>query len=283
MEVFSNTGTIHVLSVSGFHVSTMYFLITLLLKPIDRLKNGRQYRILFIFCFIWFYALICGFVPAVLTATVMFSLFLIGYLRSRIIFSLNTLFASAFLLLVYDPFILFDIGFQLSYLAVAGILVFVPLFQKLYQPKNKFLYNCMNLIYVSFAAQLTTTALAMYYFHQFPTYFMISNLLISIPSTLIIYLGSILAVFNFPLTNEWTGFFLKEIILITYNTLKLIDSLPLSTLRGLPFSGFLTLLSYIAIFLLFLSYRFRNRGFMFMSLVLFCCVGGILLKKTVGI
>src|SRR5690606_11014764 len=85
LEVFSNTGTIHVLSVSGMHVGLMFFLLNLILKPIDRFQQGRKVRYIFTLCLIWFYALICGCVPSVMRATLMFSLFLIGHWRSRVI------------------------------------------------------------------------------------------------------------------------------------------------------------------------------------------------------
>jgi len=280
MEVFSNTGTIHVLSVSGFHVSLMFGLLTFLLKPIDRIPNGRHIRFLFILFFIWFYAVICGFVPAVLRATLMFSLFLIGHWKNRVVFSLNAVFSSAFLLLVYDPFMLFDIGFQLSYLAVLGILIFTPIFKNIYESKNKIFNHLLNLIYVSLAAQITTTSLAMYYFHQFPTYFLFSNLIITIPSTLILYLGSILVI-PWQNMNEFIGVVLNKIVLYSYYVLRYIDSLPFSSIQGIPFSLGLTILSYLVILLFFFSYRLRNKVMLFSAFLLLIIIFGIVLKTRI--
>lgn len=278
LEVFSNTGTIHVLSVSGFHVSLMFGLLTWVLKPMDRLPKGRSLRFLFVLLFIWFYALICGLVPAVLRATLMFSIFLIGYWKNKVLFSVNAVFSSAFLLLVYDPFMLFDIGFQLSYLAVLGILLFVPLLKKLYQCENKYLNNILIIVYVSLSAQLTTTTLAMFYFHQFPTYFLISNLILTIPSTLILYFGTFLVV---PWTgfNEILGDIVKKLVLSTYDILNYIDSLPFSSIQGIPFSAALTLLSYIIILLIFLSIRFQKKWLFMISLSLIMITTGLVLHS----
>ena len=267
-DVFSNTGTIHVLSVSGFHVSLMYLLFTMILSPLDRIPNGRQIRFSFILIFIWFYALICGFVPAVLRATLMFSLFLIGYWKNRVILSLNAVFSSAFLLLVYDPFMIFDIGFQLSYLAVLGILTFVPLFNQLYSRHNWLYKSFYNLVSVSIAAQLTTTPLAIYYFHQFPTYFLLSNIFITIPSTLILYLGSILVFIPWIKMSQFFGSILDVAISITYKNLAYIDSLPLSNIQGIQLNKFECLVSYIGVFAIFIAFRTRCKRTLIVSI--FC-------------
>ena len=264
-DVFSNTGTIHVLSVSGFHVSLMYLLFTLILSPLDRIRGGRQIRFSFILIFIWFYALICGFVPAVLRATLMFSLFLIGYWKNKVILSLNAVFSSAFLLLVYDPFMIFDIGFQLSYLAVIGILIFVPLFNQLYSRHNWIYKSFYNLVSVSLAAQLTTTPLAIYYFHQFPTYFLLSNLFITIPSTIILYLGTILVFIPWRRMSEVFGTILDFAIAITYKNLSYIDSLPLSNIQGIQLNKIECLFSYLGIFALFIAYNTKCKRTLIVS------------------
>ncbi len=269
MEIFSNTGTIHVLSVSGFHVSMMFWFLTLLLKPTDLLFKNRNFRLGFIFCFIWFYATICGFVPAVLRATVMFSLFLLGYWRYQVPVSLNAVYSSAFLLLLYDPYMLFDIGFQLSYLAVIGILVFQPILKSLFYTKHKIANSILDLVYVSLSAQITTTALAIYYFHQFPTSFLISNILITFPSTLILIIAALLAISPFEYLNIFFGQCLSLCIKASFQFLKLMDAIPFSSIKGIPLNSTLTLMAYVCILLYFFAFRFKRKVIIYLSLVLF--------------
>ena len=266
MEVFSNTGTIHVLSVSGFHVSMMFWFLTLLLKPTDLLFKNRNFRLGFVFCFIWFYAMICGFVPAVLRATVMFSLFLIGYWRYQVPVSLNAVFSSAFLLLLYNPYMLFDIGFQLSYLAVMGILVFQPILKSLFYTKHKITNTILDLVYVSLSAQISTTALAIYYFHQFPTSFLISNILITFPSTLILIIAALLAISPLEYLNIFLGKCLSICINGTFEFLKLIDAIPFSSIKGIPLNYTLTWIAYVSTFLFFFAIRFKRKVMIYLSL-----------------
>ena len=278
LEVFSNTGTIHVLSVSGMHVGLMFFLLNLILKPIDRFQQGRKARYIFTLCMIWFYALICGFVPAVLRATFMFSLFLIGHWRNRVIFSLNTVFSSAFLLLLFDPFMLFDIGFQLSYLAVIGILLFIPILQYLYYSSNNGVNKLLDLLYISIAAQLTTTALAIFYFNQFPTFFLLSNLLISLPSTIILYAGLGLVVFPMDGIGEFFGELLNQCILFSYQMLKYMDSIPFSSIHGIIIDASITILSYISLIFLFIAFQKQAKIFIYPAVFSFILLFSMVLR-----
>lgn len=280
MEVFSNTGTIHVLSVSGFHVSMMFWFLTLILKPSDFLFKNRNFRLGFIFCFIWFYAMICGFVPAVLRATVMFSLFLIGYWRYQVPVSLNAVFSSAFLLLLYDSYMLFDIGFLLSYLAVIGILVFQPILKGLVYTKHKIANTLLDLVYVSLSAQITTTALAIYYFQQFPTSFLISNILITFPSTLILIIAALLAISPFEHLNIFFGQCLSLCIKGTFEFLKLVDAIPFSSIKGIPLNSTLTWMAYLSILLFLFAIRFKRKVMIYLSLIfsIFTMASSLLLR-----
>ncbi len=269
LEAFANTGTIHVLSVSGFHVSLMFLLVTMLFKPMDRIPYGRSFRFVLVLLLIWLYAAICGFEPAVLRATVMFSIFLIGYWHTRTVLSLNTLFLSMFILLVIDPFMLFDVGFQLSYLAVLGILLFYPILQAMYLPKRRKLQHLVNLCYVSIAAQLTTTSLALFYFHQFPTYFLPANLLLTFPSTAILYLGFFLMLCPVDVLNSWVGYLLEKLILYSFQLLQWIDSLPFASLQGLPSSLWALLLSYGVLLLLILAIRRHAKAALMVAGIMF--------------
>ena len=127
LQAYSKTGTIHVLSVSGAHVAIIYILLTLVFGFLDGYKHGKLLKAIIIISIIWYYSLLSGFSPAVCRAAVMISMAIIGKTYNRYINTLNILAISAFLLLLYDPFFITDVGFQLSYLAVCGLIVFQPI------------------------------------------------------------------------------------------------------------------------------------------------------------
>ena len=172
-NTYKNTGVLHVLSVSGLHVGILVTAFGWLLSLFIKNRSPRNALLLAI---LWIYAFVTGLGPAVLRATFMFSLVLIGFALKRRVHILNTLAASAFILLCYRPNFLFDTGFQLSYLALLGIVSFEPVFSATLALENYYLDKAWKLIPVSFAAQLATFPLSVYYFHQFPNYFLLANL-----------------------------------------------------------------------------------------------------------
>lgn len=192
MEAYSKTGTMHVLSVSGMHVGIVFLVLSFLFKPLDKFHALSYFRIFLIVPAIWFYAMISGFSSPVCRAALMISLVVIGKVLHRNLNSYHIIAISAFFLLLYNPFFLFDVGFQLSYLAVFGLVYFHPKLYQLFHFHNKIFDYLWSYCALSIAAQLATFPLGLYYFHQFPLYFLLSNLLILLPVTLIMYLGILL-------------------------------------------------------------------------------------------
>src|SRR5690606_15518078 len=143
--------------------------------------------------------------PPILRAGIMISFFLLSLMVRRKQIPLNTLAASAFFILLFTPKALFDVGFQLSYMAMLGILLLYPLLTNLYLPVNKYLGWIVAYSYVSIAAQLFTLPFVLYYFGQFPNYFLVANLFISLPSTAVMYVGLALAVLPFDMLNILLG------------------------------------------------------------------------------
>src|SRR6202000_962997 len=127
LQAYSKTGTIHVLSVSGAHVAILFILLSFILSFMDRFRYGKTIKAILIILIIWYYSLLTGFSPAVCRAAVMISMVIIGKTYSKYINTLNILAISAFFLLLYDPYFITDVGFQLSYLAVSGLIVFQPI------------------------------------------------------------------------------------------------------------------------------------------------------------
>jgi competence protein ComEC len=175
---YKNAGAVHILAVSGLHVGVVLLILSLILKPIERFKHGKLIKTILLILLLWSFAVIAGLSASVTRAVTMFSIVTIGlnYKRPTNIF--NTLFISMFVLLLFKPNFLFDVGFQLSYLAVFSIVLIHPIFNKLWRPKNKIVNVFWQTFIVSMSVQFGIIPISLYYFHQFPSLFFVSNLVI---------------------------------------------------------------------------------------------------------
>jgi competence protein ComEC len=177
-ESYSQAGAIHILAVSGLHVGIVLLLLNYLLKPLEFLKRGKYLKISIIVVLLWCFAIVAGLSASVTRAVTMFTIIAIAMHYKRPTNIYNTLAISVFVLLLFKPSFLFDVGFQMSYLAVLAIVMFQPLLFKLYQPKYKTVSFLWNIFTVTLAAQFGVIPISLYYFHQFPGLFFISNLAI---------------------------------------------------------------------------------------------------------
>ena len=193
-RVFSSSGAIHVLSVSGQHVAIIFWVITLLFGFLNNRKSGRTIFMIISISALWFFAFITGLSPAVMRASAMFTIFVIGECMHRKSNIYNSFTASAFILLLLNPNNLFDIGFQLSYIAVFGIVYLQPKLEKVITVKSKIVKFFWSLITVSIAAQVATFPITTYYFGQFPTYFWLTNIFV-IPAVMVLVPIGILLLF----------------------------------------------------------------------------------------
>ncbi len=203
---FARSGTIHVLAVSGMHVGMIFIMVSQLLSFLGTGLRARWLRSLLVLIVIWGYAGLTGGAPSVLRATVMFTVFLVAELREQRPDRLNSLFAAGFLLLMWDPGMLVQASFQLSFLAVLGILLFLGPIEDLWSPDNWLLRKMWSLAAVSIAAQAFTTPISLYLFKAFPVWFLPANLLVvtaigvAVPAAIALialhavpYLGSLIA------------------------------------------------------------------------------------------
>ena len=195
-NAYAASGAMHVLAVSGLHVGIIYAMLLFLLKPLQRYHHSRWWIAGISLLCLWMFAFVTGLSPSVLRAVAMFSFVAVARPFGARTNIYNTLAASAFVLLLYNPYLIMSVGFQLSYLAVLGI-VYVqrPLYQSL-EIENKLLDWVWQITCVSLAAQLATFSLGLLYFHQFPVYFLISNLFVIPLSTLILITGILLLVLS---------------------------------------------------------------------------------------
>jgi competence protein ComEC len=274
LQAYSKTGTIHILSVSGGHVAIIYLLLNIVFGFLGQYNNGKIIKALVIILLIWGYTMLTGFSPPACRAAIMISLIIIGKSYSRYINTLNILAASAFFLLLYDPYFIVDVGFQLSYLAVAGLIVLQPYVYKWLKFKNKWVDKLWAACSVSIAAQVITFPLSAFYFHQFPVYFLISNLFILLPAEFILCIGSVYLVLpQMPYVSAILGWVLERSILLMNKVLLVIEQAPLASIGKIWLSTFEYILAYLIIICLFYFMFDRKKWLIKLSLGLLLILG----------
>ena len=188
---YQYAGAVHVLSVSGLHVGFILLFITYLLKPFPNTRTGSIIKLIIVITFLWAFGILAGLAPSVVRSVTMFSFVAIGMYLRRSINIYNTLAVSALLILLFQPSFLFDVGFQLSYVALYFIVWLQPFLASAWNPKYIILRQFWEIITVSFAAQIGTLPMSIYYFHQFPGLFFVTNIVILPGMSLILGLGVI--------------------------------------------------------------------------------------------
>lgn len=254
IQSFSATGTIHALSVSGAHVAILYALLIRLLFFFRNNKIENICKVLIIIKLLWGYALLTGFSPSVLRSVIMISIYIIATQFKQNQSSLNILSFSAVALLLYKPSFIVDVGFQLSYLAVTGLLLLQPIIQNFLSPKWNWLAHIWSYISMSLAAQIATLPLSIYYFQQFPVYFLFGNLFILLPLNCIMALGALALI---PQLN-FIAPLLEYTLQFTYGGLHWLSKLPYSTIQGIQYGKIEVLLTSFAITALSVGFLYRK-------------------------
>lgn len=268
LKAFSMTGTMHVLAVSGMHVGLIYLALLLFFTGKTKGKLVRNWQGLMIILLLWMYALITGLSASVFRAALMFSIIEAGriFLR-RESFAINSVLAAAYVQLLISPLNLIDVGFQLSYLAVLGILLIYPLLTAYYMPSNRVGAWVWQLSMVSVAATIGTFPVSLYFFHQFPLLFLPANLLIVPISTLIIFAG-IAYLFLHPVI--WIGNAMAWVIAKGMDTMtglaEFIASQSWSVITGINTDVADVLLMYLITGLLVLFVSTNGRKYVLLSL-----------------
>ena len=205
-NAYRSAGATHVLAVSGLHVGILSAIIAFLLGFLRKHNKFKYLYLFFVLGVLFSYSFLTGLSPSVLRASVMFAIIQIGLTFSRRTNIYNNLAFSAFLLLIFSPYMIFEVGFQLSYLAVLGIVLIQPKIVRLWKPSSWIIKKGWELLTVSLAAQLITFPICLYYFHQFPSYFWLSGFVV-IPAAMVI-LGCAIAIILFSFFSKLTcGFF----------------------------------------------------------------------------
>ncbi|MFM1772221.1 MAG: hypothetical protein RLZZ71_1363 [Bacteroidota bacterium] len=256
---YSIAGVVHILAVSGMHVALIYELILFVLKFI--LRKKRKWLTFFLaMSLLWSYGAITGFSASVVRACCMFSFFVISdcFLLSRQ--TANTIAGSTLLILFFQPYLIFNLGFLLSLSAVLGIVVIHPLIMRPLYTENKISYYLLNSTSITLSAQLTTLPITLYIFHSFPTYFILANLILVPWSSLILYLGiAFLFTSGIPIIGVIITFILQLVTSSMNDFIHLVNLLPNAQLNEISFNLEQTLIAYSFLIVLLIFVFFRRK------------------------
>ena len=245
---YAASGAMHILSVSGMHVGIIYLFLEFLLGFLNRNRAGRFVKAVTLLVFIWFYALLTGLSPCVLRSAAMLSLPILGKSLNRSPKMFNILAASVFFILAMDPLLIRDVSFQLSYLAVTSIVILYKPIYDLYVTSAWLPDKIWSILACSIAAQLGTLPITLFTFHQFPNYFMVTNIFVIPLSSLVIYVGIFaLAAGAIPVISILSAKVLIFLVWLLNSIIHFVEQLPCSTTRGIFISTTEMLFLYLVI------------------------------------
>jgi competence protein ComEC len=267
LQAYSGSGVMHILSVSGLHVGVIFIAINFLLSFMKKSSGQIFIKTTIILLTIWAYALLTGLSPSVMRAAAMFTFISIGNASKRNVHIINSLSVSAIVLLLIDPLMINNIGFQLSYIAILGIVFINKPIAGLWHPSNKIVAHIWGLISVSIAAQIASAPLALMYFHQFPVYFIPANLAAIDISFLAILSGIAVLLTSFvPVVSNFFGIITNYLLFIMNYCVEYIEQLPHSVLHITSVFSMETILIYLIIISILLLFFLKRKEWLYLSL-----------------
>lgn len=263
-------GAMHILCVSGLHVGVVFMVFSYILVFLsDRKRIQSVIKQLLLLLLVWFYAFLAGLAPSILRSTIMISFVIIGNIINRKGVLLNSLAASAFILLCVESSNLFDIGFQLSYVAVIGIVVLQKPISRMFYSKYEIVNKIWEMTSVTIAAQIATTPFSIYYFHQFPIYFWLSNLFMTPISSIVIVGGMIMLLISFvPYVNTFVAWIVSKMIFVMNYGVSWIESLPYSIIKGIYINELQFAILLVILLVLLLMIGLKNKRFVILMMSL---------------
>jgi competence protein ComEC len=268
VQAYSNTGVVHIIAISGMHLGLIYLGLVWLFSRLPFVKRSAIARVILILSCLWLFSLITGASASVLRSAVMFTCIIIGkeFFKQASIY--NSLASSAFLLLCYNPFLLWDVGFQLSYFAVVGIIWLQKPIQNLFYTKNKPLQYIWEMCSITLAAQILTLPICIYYFHQIPTTFLFTNLICVPLSSAILFAEVALVICAwFPPLAALIGKFIYVLTWCMNSLIEFFNKLPLSLLDKIYATALTTWALYGFTFLFAAALLRRNKKIMKWSIL----------------
>ena len=278
-DSYSVTGAAHILAVSGLHVGVVFFILNFLLGLLLKANRFLKIKTVILIIALWMYAFITGLSPSVVRAVIMFSFVSTGIILKRKSLVYNNISASAFFMLLYNPYYLFDLSFQFSYIAVLSIVFFQSRIYRLIRFRNWLADKVWDLTSVSIAAQLGVCPFVLYYFHQFPNYFWLSGLIVIPLAGVIIYVAvALFAVSGIYFLGAGVAFVLDWILRIQNYSIRLIEKLPYAQIQDISFELYDLFFTFALLFILafyLFSGKYRHLMFFMCSLLLYFSVDTI--------
>ncbi|MFD2202088.1 ComEC/Rec2 family competence protein [Shivajiella indica] len=273
-EAYATAGAMHVLAVSGLHVGIIYGFFFLFLKPQRLSRPKRVFYLSLLIVLIWSYALFTGMSPSVMRAATMFSLMALAQMSSRNPSIFNAIALSAIIILLFNPFLVYSVGFQLSYSALIGIVLIQPLLVNLWLPKLRVLEYVWQITTVGLAAQIATFPISAYYFHSFPVYFLISNL-VAIPGAfLIMSFGIPFMLFHsVHFLGQGLAWITEKFISYINYFIFLINELPFSKISEIYLSPLHIALYFVSVILLFILWHSPGRKLLYSVIIVLLAIG----------
>ena len=275
-ETYSVVGASHLLAISGMHIAVIYSLLAICLYWLPvRWKFTHIIRTVIIILCLWLYAFFTGFSPSAVRAVSMFTFLLLARIINHEYLPLNTLFATAFFILLFRPMWLFDIGFQLSFVAVVSMLTVQPLLFNSLNMKHWVARKFWGLITITLAAQLGVAPLVCFYFSRFSTHFILSGLILIAFTTIIIYTTALMLLLTpIPFLQVFVAGIINHILQWQHQCARWIENLPYASFDNLWFSKFEIVLFYLFLFFLFFFFKSRKSApFMFSAFCLMAAIG----------
>lgn len=261
-QQYINAGAVHILAISGLHIGIITYLLTLFISLVVP-AHRKGVKIALLLVFLLTYAAITGFSASVLRAVVMFGGYSIAYLAESRRARYDSLLFSAFILLLCKPTFLFEVGFQLSYMAVLSIALFLPLGDK-YRFENRFLNFFWDIIKVSIAAQIGVLPLSLYYFHQFAGLFLVTNVLILPLLGIILSVGiGVVLLASIQLLPYWLIVCYEKALSLMNHIIGYIASVEQLVIRDVYFDTICLCLCYLAIVWAVIYLRARKVKFVY--------------------
>ncbi|MCA0349986.1 MAG: competence protein ComEC family protein [Bacteroidetes bacterium] len=271
MKEYQAAGAVHILAVSGLHVGIIMYFLLFLLKPMPNTKRANWIKVILIILTLWAFALLAGLSPSIVRSATMFSFLTVGMNIKRTVNIYHTLLVSMLLILLISPSFIYDIGFQLSYLAVFFILLLQPILKSIWKPKNKILNYFWDIITVSTAAQIGVMPLSIYYFHQFPGLFFLTNMIVLPLLSVIMAIGILVLVLSVIGTVPHFLVQILDLLLkIMNNFIHTIASFDSFTFQNIPFTKEMLWLFYLMI--VTLMFWIKKPNFKRISLALMCVI-----------
>ena len=274
--IYQQTGTIHVIAISGMHLALIYVLLQFLFRPIDRIRKLRIWKELIILVFLWLFSLLTGAGASVIRAVIMFSFISFGKIMDKKGRIENALAASAFFMLCYHPYLLWDVGFQLSYAAVLSLVVFMKPIEEMMPLENPLLAGFWKMNAVTLSAQVLTLPLCIYHFHQMPLLFLPANLIAVPLSTMALY-GLLLLVILSPflLIGNYIGIIISCIIQVMNQMMEYLAKYRFAVLDELNPGLIEIILDYGMIWFMYEFYQTANKKHLFVGLLCVLLIGMI--------